>query len=154
LCVEEERWVGIAAAFDAMQPLPAVELYQIGAVYFVRDGHHRISVARVYGMGEIEANVVEFKSPMALQAADFMNNRWGSVVERTRKEEDMFNRIDVELTKVEFAERLRQAERERLCQQVQTNGTDRSVHLRQRLGDLLISFGTRLKAQTQQEFVS
>ena len=152
LRVEEERWVGIAAAFETMQPLPVVELYQIGAVYFVRDGHHRISVARVQGMGEIEANVVEFVSPVGLQAKDFQQNCWLNVLEKRIKEQTMFV-IDGELAKHQYEERLRRAEQERYAQQVLANRPDRFAPLRARLGDLLINCGTRLKAQPQQEFV-
>ena len=36
---------------------PPVELIQVGEVYFVRDGHHRISVSRVLGRVEIDAVV-------------------------------------------------------------------------------------------------
>jgi len=34
-----------------------VELIQVGDVYFVRDGHHRISVARALGQRDVEAEV-------------------------------------------------------------------------------------------------
>jgi hypothetical protein len=37
--------------------LPPVVLVQVGDVYFVRDGHHRISVARALGQLDIEAEV-------------------------------------------------------------------------------------------------
>jgi hypothetical protein len=37
--------------------LPPVELVQVGDVYFVRDEHHRISVARTLGQLDIEAEV-------------------------------------------------------------------------------------------------
>ena len=37
--------------------LPAVVLVQVGDIYFVQDGHHRISVARALGQSEIEARV-------------------------------------------------------------------------------------------------
>jgi len=53
----KHRWVNIAVAQQEGQPLPPVELIQIGDVYFVRDGHHRISVAHVLGQEEIEAEV-------------------------------------------------------------------------------------------------
>ena len=36
---------------------PPVELIQVGDLYFVRDGHHRISVARAMGQEAIEAKV-------------------------------------------------------------------------------------------------
>jgi hypothetical protein len=53
----KERWVDIAIARSRDVPLPAVELVQIGDCYFVRDGHHRISVAKMAGQLEIEAEV-------------------------------------------------------------------------------------------------
>lgn len=37
--------------------LPPVALIQVGEVYFVEDGHHRISVAKLWGEHEIEAEV-------------------------------------------------------------------------------------------------
>jgi hypothetical protein len=54
----QERWVGIAAARRQGIPLPPVELVEAAGRYYVRDGHHRISVARVMGQVEIEARIV------------------------------------------------------------------------------------------------
>jgi hypothetical protein len=54
----QERWVGIAAARRLGIALPPVELVEDGGRYFVRDGHHRISVAMVMGQAEIEARIV------------------------------------------------------------------------------------------------
>jgi hypothetical protein len=51
------RWLRIAAARDQGKVLPPVVLVQVGDVYFVRDGHHRISVARALGQQDIEAQV-------------------------------------------------------------------------------------------------
>lgn len=53
-----DRWLGIAAARRQGVILPPVELIQVGDKYFVRDGHHRISVARALGQAEIEAVIV------------------------------------------------------------------------------------------------
>jgi hypothetical protein len=53
-----ERWISIAAACQIGIVLPAVELVQDGDEYYVRDGHHRISVARMMGQLEIDARVV------------------------------------------------------------------------------------------------
>ncbi len=53
-----ERWISIAAACQMGIVLPAVELVQDGDAYYVRDGHHRISVARMMGQLEIDARVV------------------------------------------------------------------------------------------------
>jgi len=42
--------------------MPPISLYKIGEVYFVRDGHHRVSVARALGRTEIDAYVVEVRT--------------------------------------------------------------------------------------------
>jgi hypothetical protein len=52
-----ERWMNVARARDKEAALPPVELIQVGDLYFVRDGHHRISVARALGERYIEAEV-------------------------------------------------------------------------------------------------
>ena len=51
------RWVGLAAARQRGTVLPPVDLIQVGDIYFVRDGHHRISVARAFGQEQIDAEV-------------------------------------------------------------------------------------------------
>lgn len=57
-----ERWVSMALAYLSYIPLPPVELIQIGDAYFVRDGHHRISVARALGQTAVDAEVIVWKS--------------------------------------------------------------------------------------------
>jgi hypothetical protein len=52
-----ERWMSVARACLGDTPLPAVELIRAGDIYYVRDGHHRISVARALGQLEIDALV-------------------------------------------------------------------------------------------------
>ena len=54
---DRTRWIQVATARLQGVCLPAVELIQVGATYFVLDGHHRISVARALGEEFIEANV-------------------------------------------------------------------------------------------------
>lgn len=53
------RWENIDRAFYEEVSLPPVVLYQVGEVYFVVDGHHRVSVAREKGQEFIEAEVRE-----------------------------------------------------------------------------------------------
>ncbi|HEY6761956.1 MAG TPA: hypothetical protein VI318_20825 [Baekduia sp.] len=53
------RWERIAAAMRRGEPMPPVDLYKVGEVYFVRDGHHRVSVARALGHHDIDARVTE-----------------------------------------------------------------------------------------------
>ncbi len=52
------RWVSIATAVRKGTPMPAIELVQVGNTYYVRDGHHRISVARSMDQEAIEARIV------------------------------------------------------------------------------------------------
>ena len=49
----------IAAAMRRGDPLPPISAYRIGEVHFVRDGHHRVSVARALGLRDIDAYVTE-----------------------------------------------------------------------------------------------
>lgn len=52
-----DRWLNVARAYLLGIGLPPVELIQVGEIYFVRDGHHRISVARAFGQEDIDAEV-------------------------------------------------------------------------------------------------
>ena len=62
------RWRGIAEAYRQERPLPPVQLYKVGDasgegdIYFVRDGHHRVSVARELGVKYIDAEVIECRT--------------------------------------------------------------------------------------------
>ena len=55
------RWGRVDRAYHQGVELPAVSLYKIGETYFVRDGNHRVSVARYHGAAAIDAEVVEIK---------------------------------------------------------------------------------------------
>jgi hypothetical protein len=57
-----ERWLGIAIAQQLGIPLPPVKLVQVGGLYFVQDGHHRISVARAMDQREIDAEVIVWET--------------------------------------------------------------------------------------------
>lgn len=61
-----DRWKRIAQAHYFRQHLPPVELYKVQDVYFVKDGHHRISVARTKGVINIEAQVYEYECDVPL----------------------------------------------------------------------------------------
>src|SRR5512135_2354499 len=56
------RWQSVDRAFYQEVSLPPVLLYKIGQVYFVGDGHQRVSVAREQGQESIEADVRECAS--------------------------------------------------------------------------------------------
>jgi hypothetical protein len=55
------RWGRVDRAYHQGLELPAVTLYKIGDSYFVRDGNHRVSVARYHGAAAIDAEVVEIR---------------------------------------------------------------------------------------------
>jgi hypothetical protein len=55
------RWEAVAEAMRRGQPLPPISVYRVGDAHFVRDGHHRVSVARALGHKDIEAHVVEIE---------------------------------------------------------------------------------------------
>ncbi len=61
-----ERWEDIKDLAEGLAGFPAVELYRVGDVYFVVDGHHRVSVAKAIGAETIEARVKEFLTSIPL----------------------------------------------------------------------------------------
>ena len=52
------RWVRLNVAAHVLRDVPPIRVYELGGVYFVRDGHHRVSVARHHGAVYIDAEVV------------------------------------------------------------------------------------------------
>jgi hypothetical protein len=58
------RWERIAAARRRGETMPPIEVYRIGDLHFVEDGHHRVSVARALGDTEIEAHVREVQTKL------------------------------------------------------------------------------------------
>lgn len=60
------RWQSIAEAWLQDVSLPPVELILVGNSYFVRDGHHRISVACTLGQTHIDAVVTVWKVAQSL----------------------------------------------------------------------------------------
>ena len=53
------RWERIAEATRKGQAMPPIDVYRIGELHFVKDGHHRVSVARELGWEVIDAYVTE-----------------------------------------------------------------------------------------------
>ncbi|MFW5684126.1 MAG: transcriptional regulator [Spirochaetota bacterium] len=60
------RWTRVDEALLTQVNLPPIRLYEIGGVYFVRDGNHRVSVARAQGGKSIDAEVVALDSAIKL----------------------------------------------------------------------------------------
>jgi hypothetical protein len=59
------RWERIALAYRRGESLPPISLYRVGTLHFVRDGHHRVSVARAQGLETIDAYVTEILTRVA-----------------------------------------------------------------------------------------
>jgi len=68
------RWQRVDSLARQGGGLPPIEVYQVGEVYFVKDGNHRVSVARQFGAPTIEAYVWEFPSPVPLTAEDDLDD--------------------------------------------------------------------------------
>jgi len=58
-----EQWKRIWMAHAGGAPLPPVSVYRVGGEHVLRDGHHRVSVARALGLERIDADIVELHRP-------------------------------------------------------------------------------------------
>ncbi|WP_420628505.1 universal stress protein [Candidatus Leptofilum sp.] len=89
---DEHRWARVHSLTKSMEGLPPIEVYQIDEVYFVRDGNHRVSVARELEATHIEAYVTLVKTAVPLepdlQPDDLiLKERYANFLERTRLDE-------------------------------------------------------------------
>jgi len=60
------RWESVDKAHIQDLILPPIKLYKVGNYYFVRDGNHRVSVAKMQGVQAIDAEVTELKTQYKL----------------------------------------------------------------------------------------
>ncbi len=61
------RWVNVDKAHLQSIILPPIKLYEIGGTYFVRDGNHRVSVAKMQGVSFIDAEVIRLDTEIKLE---------------------------------------------------------------------------------------
>jgi hypothetical protein len=59
-----ERWERLALAQRRGESMPPIDVYKVGDLYFVKDGHHRVSIAIATGQKTIEAYVTEVQTVM------------------------------------------------------------------------------------------
>ncbi len=59
------RWQRIDVATRRGEVLPPIDVYRVGDLHFVRDGHHRVSVAHALGLEVIDARVTEIKTRLS-----------------------------------------------------------------------------------------
>jgi hypothetical protein len=65
-----DRWESVDRAHLDGTDLPPVDLYKIGDTYFVKDGNHRVSVARERGQAFIDAHVIEVTAPAPVHSVE------------------------------------------------------------------------------------
>jgi len=63
----QDRWSRVYAQMHSMEGVPPIDVYQVDDVYFVRDGNHRVSIARQLGYDTIQAHVTEIDTPIDLE---------------------------------------------------------------------------------------
>ncbi|MCX7820746.1 MAG: hypothetical protein N2258_03625 [Brevinematales bacterium] len=63
----KERWENIEVAKEKNISLPPISVYKIGDHYIVRDGNHRVSVAKELGQEFIDAEVTELFTPVKIE---------------------------------------------------------------------------------------
>lgn len=64
--INEDRWARVMASSQDLSGLPPIDVYKIGEVYFVRDGNHRVSVARQLDNKTIQAYVTNVETKVNL----------------------------------------------------------------------------------------
>lgn len=75
-----DRWENIDKAHLKNMILPPIKLYEIGGVYFVRDGNHRVSVAKMQGVKAIDAEVTSLSSEIKLKPHMSKNDLMKAVI--------------------------------------------------------------------------
>jgi nucleotide-binding universal stress UspA family protein len=63
---DKQRWTAVKTAMLSPQGVPPIEVYQIGDAYFVKDGNHRVSVAKDMNFKTLEAYVTVVHSVVPL----------------------------------------------------------------------------------------
>jgi hypothetical protein len=64
-----KRWERMATAARRGEAFPPIDVYRIGEVHFVNDGHHRVSIARAQGLPDIDAYVTEVQTELGADRA-------------------------------------------------------------------------------------
>jgi hypothetical protein len=59
-----KRWERMATAARRGEAFPPIDVYRIGDVHFVKDGHHRVSIARAQGLPDIDAYVTDVQTEL------------------------------------------------------------------------------------------
>ena len=76
----KNRWEHVDMAHIQDVPLPPISLYEAGGLYFVRDGNHRVSVAKARGVENIDADVVSLQSEVKLKPGNSIEDLYKQVI--------------------------------------------------------------------------
>lgn len=63
-----DRWAKVKVRMEGMSGLPPIDVYKLGETYFIKDGHHRVSVAREMGAQSIQGYVTEIPTRVSITA--------------------------------------------------------------------------------------
>jgi hypothetical protein len=72
---DRQRWEQLDLAERHGAVIPPIEVYRVGGLHFVKDGHHRVSVAMATGQVMIDADVTEVLTRLPLLATSRPNGR-------------------------------------------------------------------------------
>lgn len=81
----KSRWEHVDMAHYQDITLPPVSLYELGGLYFVRDGNHRVSVAKMKGIENIDAEVVSLQSEIKLKPGSTREQMEKQVIEYEKR---------------------------------------------------------------------
>ena len=70
--IDQSRWARVMANTKGLSGLPPIDVYKIGEVYFVKDGNHRVSVARQMGNTSIQAYITDVESKVNIIIIKFL----------------------------------------------------------------------------------
>ena len=105
-----DRWQRVEAARRYGLPMRPVELYKLGEVYFVKDGHHRVSVARLHDDETIQAHVLELTSRVPLHPdlnpKDLPDIQAYGDFLRVTKADEILPHVDLRLSEPQYYARL------------------------------------------------
>ncbi len=88
----QERWVQVDA-LAAAAGWPPIEVYKVGNVYFVRDGNHRVSVARQLQIPTIEAHVWAYPDTLQINPDDNLDQIFIQLGERNFMQKTGLNEL-------------------------------------------------------------
>jgi len=73
------RWESVALAQRTGKAMPPIDVYRVGELHFVQDGHHRVSVARAHGDPAIDARVRQVQTARSAPPSARRKQRNGSI---------------------------------------------------------------------------